>query len=313
MEDAPAAKRRKVAEQQVPGPGVTASPANAEQQPSAAVPATHEQQQQLMWDCTSCQQHRCKCLQSGCSRTVPYQHWAAAGFWVQKPSGQPGPPVLTRPGWQSGQSDASLIVRPAAKPPAVLDTIRPGRRQPWRPSPGWEDLAVAAAATSGKGPGFVVMPRSGSSTSSSSGRSGHAVAAQRALTGPSVAATGGQSDSSSSPNSSPGRFRRRTALNEGRTSHRSVDAVHARSAPSRLRVRRSGIAQLGVFTVEPIRKGEAVCEYRGEVVRQAVADKRDLEYQAAGLGTYLFALCHDQVLDATHKGNIARFINHSCR
>lgn len=54
-------------------------------------------------------------------------------------------------------------------------------------------------------------------------------------------------------------------------------------------------------------------EYAGEVIRRPVADKREKKYSQQGLGLYLFALDKDNHIDATLKGNIARYINHSCR
>ena len=54
-------------------------------------------------------------------------------------------------------------------------------------------------------------------------------------------------------------------------------------------------------------------EYAGEVIRRSVADRREQRYSQQGLGLYLFALDNDHHIDATFKGNIARYINHSCR
>lgn len=54
-------------------------------------------------------------------------------------------------------------------------------------------------------------------------------------------------------------------------------------------------------------------EYAGEVIRRPVADKREQQYTQQGLGLYFFALDKDYYIDATYKGNIARYINHSCR
>ncbi|KAI8465999.1 MAG: hypothetical protein J3K34DRAFT_524920 [Monoraphidium minutum] len=86
-----------------------------------------------------------------------------------------------------------------------------------------------------------------------------------------------------------------------------------RRAPGRLAVRRSAIAQLGVYAREPISRGELIVEYAGEVVRAKVADIRERRYQAAGVdSTYLMALSQDEVVDATVAGSVARFINHSC-
>ncbi|KXZ50856.1 hypothetical protein GPECTOR_14g108 [Gonium pectorale] len=85
---------------------------------------------------------------------------------------------------------------------------------------------------------------------------------------------------------------------------------------SRFVIRRSGIAQLGVFAAAPIPPDTLLMEYYGEGVRSTVADLREKRYNAAGLGCYLFnpGGLPDEVvvLDATHRGNIMRFVNHSC-
>ena len=58
--------------------------------------------------------------------------------------------------------------------------------------------------------------------------------------------------------------------------------------------------------------GELLMEYAGEVIRRPLADKREQLYASQGLGLYFFALDRDHCIDATHRGNIARYINHSC-
>ena len=64
--------------------------------------------------------------------------------------------------------------------------------------------------------------------------------------------------------------------------------------------------------MENIAADEMVIEYVGQMVRQAVADERE-KYEAAGIGcSYLFRVNHDYIIDATHQGNLARFINHCC-
>ena len=59
--------------------------------------------------------------------------------------------------------------------------------------------------------------------------------------------------------------------------------------------------------------GELLMEYVGEVIRRPLADDREQQYSSQGLGLYFFALDRDHCIDATHQGNIARYINHSCR
>lgn len=82
-----------------------------------------------------------------------------------------------------------------------------------------------------------------------------------------------------------------------------------------LRFSRSKIHQWGLFACESIASGEAVIEYVGEKIRPSVADHREKQIYA-NLPThdgssYFFRVDFD-VIDATLKGNKARFINHSC-
>ncbi|TKA65643.1 Histone-lysine N-methyltransferase, H3 lysine-4 specific [Cryomyces minteri] len=56
-----------------------------------------------------------------------------------------------------------------------------------------------------------------------------------------------------------------------------------------------------------------IIEYVGEKIRQKVADMREERYTKQGIGSsYLFRMAEDEIIDATKKGGIARFINHSC-
>ena len=55
-----------------------------------------------------------------------------------------------------------------------------------------------------------------------------------------------------------------------------------------------------------------IIEYIGEVIRPKLADRREKRYEAQNRGTYFFSLDDDRTLDATMRGNMARYINHSC-
>ncbi|KLO12494.1 hypothetical protein SCHPADRAFT_853807 [Schizopora paradoxa] len=80
-----------------------------------------------------------------------------------------------------------------------------------------------------------------------------------------------------------------------------------------LKFARSPIHDWGLYAMERITKGEMVIEYVGEVIRAAVADKREKAYERQGIGSsYLFRINEDLVVDATKKGNLGRLINHSC-
>jgi histone-lysine N-methyltransferase SETD1 len=65
--------------------------------------------------------------------------------------------------------------------------------------------------------------------------------------------------------------------------------------------------------MENIPKDEMIIEYVGEEVRQQIAELREARYLKSGIGSsYLFRIDDNTVIDATKKGGIARFINHSC-
>lgn len=71
----------------------------------------------------------------------------------------------------------------------------------------------------------------------------------------------------------------------------------------------AGIEFVACICVQP------VVEYVGAVIRNVVSDKRETLYelQRGGDGScYMFRLDAAFVVDATRKGNMSRFINHSC-
>ena len=92
----------------------------------------------------------------------------------------------------------------------------------------------------------------------------------------------------------------------------SVDRLAGRDREQYLRFGKSNIEGWGVFTEEPLNKGELIIEYRGELIGHAVADKREKEYEAANIPDYMFRIDAFTVCDATRLGNVARFINASC-
>ncbi|CAJ2637688.1 unnamed protein product [Trifolium pratense] len=81
----------------------------------------------------------------------------------------------------------------------------------------------------------------------------------------------------------------------------------------RLRFQRSKIHDWGLVALEPIEAEDFVIEYIGELIRSRISDIRELQYEKMGIGSsYLFRLDDGYVVDATKRGGIARFINHSC-
>ncbi|SPO25422.1 related to Histone-lysine N-methyltransferase, H3 lysine-4 specific [Ustilago trichophora] len=86
-----------------------------------------------------------------------------------------------------------------------------------------------------------------------------------------------------------------------------------RTRKKQLKFAKSPIHDWGLYAMEFIPAGDMVIEYVGEVVRQQVADEREKQYERQGnFSTYLFRVDDDLVVDATHKGNIARLMNHCC-
>ncbi|KAM5342725.1 hypothetical protein ACJ41O_013691 [Fusarium nematophilum] len=76
---------------------------------------------------------------------------------------------------------------------------------------------------------------------------------------------------------------------------------------------RSAIHNWGLYAMENIAKDDMIIEYVGEEVRQQIAEIRENRYLKSGIGSsYLFRIDDNTVVDATKKGGIARFINHSC-
>lgn len=81
----------------------------------------------------------------------------------------------------------------------------------------------------------------------------------------------------------------------------------------RLAAKRSHIHGWGLFTKQEIAKDSMIVEYMGEIIRQGVADRREMKYEISGEGScYMFRLDLQRIVDATMIGCMARFMNHSC-
>ena len=77
-----------------------------------------------------------------------------------------------------------------------------------------------------------------------------------------------------------------------------LDALAGRE--QHLRFDRSSIHAWGVFVDEDIGAGEMVVEYRGEIVGNAMAEKREKQYLQAKIGSdYMIRIDHTSVCDAT--------------
>lgn len=80
----------------------------------------------------------------------------------------------------------------------------------------------------------------------------------------------------------------------------------------RLILRRSPIAGRGVFAGERISKNARIIDYAGEKISVDEGDRRERRYQRRGR-IWCFTINRRWMRDAFVGGNIARFINHSCR
>ncbi|KAG0333401.1 histone methyltransferase set2 [Podila humilis] len=84
-------------------------------------------------------------------------------------------------------------------------------------------------------------------------------------------------------------------------------------ANARVDVIRTEKKGFGLRAMHDIEAGDFVMEYIGEVLPHASFIKRTREYSLAGVQHFYFmSLQADEVIDATKKGCLARFINHSC-
>ena len=82
--------------------------------------------------------------------------------------------------------------------------------------------------------------------------------------------------------------------------------------PKRIAARRSPIHGNGVFALIDIPAKTELIEYRGKRLTHAQADRRYANTSDSG-HTFLFTLNDKYVIDASNEGNIARWINHSCK
>ncbi|CAM8942728.1 unnamed protein product [Rhodiola kirilowii] len=70
----------------------------------------------------------------------------------------------------------------------------------------------------------------------------------------------------------------------------------------------------GLIADEEIKAGQFILEYCGEVISSKEARRRFLTYESQGLkDAYIIMLNALEAIDATKKGSLARFINHSCQ
>jgi hypothetical protein len=66
-----------------------------------------------------------------------------------------------------------------------------------------------------------------------------------------------------------------------------------------------GLAGLGLFAQEPIKKGEIIIEYIGNILTKEEAEK-------INTNQYLFEVNKNKTIDGSVRWNIARYCNHAC-
>ena len=80
----------------------------------------------------------------------------------------------------------------------------------------------------------------------------------------------------------------------------------------RLALRNSGIHGRGVFARVPIPAGTRLVEYVGERINQEEGDQRYPWDSSVPYHTMLFTVEDDLLVDGGVRGNISKYINHSC-
>ena len=86
----------------------------------------------------------------------------------------------------------------------------------------------------------------------------------------------------------------------------------AAPARRRLQVRRSGVHGQGVFANVPLKAGERLIQYTGEIITWDEAQRRHPHDPADPNHTFYFHIDDGRVIDALYGGNSSRWINHSC-
>ena len=76
--------------------------------------------------------------------------------------------------------------------------------------------------------------------------------------------------------------------------------------------RRSRISGWGVYAAQPIAEDTRIVEYKGELVTQPEAWRREQRYLPRQR-IWLFNVNTRWARDAAFGGNIARYLNHACR
>ncbi len=67
---------------------------------------------------------------------------------------------------------------------------------------------------------------------------------------------------------------------------------------------KESFAGKGLFTEKPLKKGEFIIEYAGDLITSEEADRRKTKY--------LFEVNDKYTIDGEEESNLARYINHFC-
>lgn len=92
----------------------------------------------------------------------------------------------------------------------------------------------------------------------------------------------------------------------------SADKTKSLTRGRRTEVRQSSVHGKGVYAVRPIREGETVLEYKGEIITWRKALKRHPHDPNQPNHTFYFHLDDGHVIDARSSAAPAKWINHSC-
>lgn len=75
--------------------------------------------------------------------------------------------------------------------------------------------------------------------------------------------------------------------------------------------RRSAISGWGVYAAQPIAEDAYIVEYKGQLISQAEAWRREQRYLPRQR-IWIFTIDERRARDAAYGGNVARYVNHSC-
>jgi uncharacterized protein len=80
----------------------------------------------------------------------------------------------------------------------------------------------------------------------------------------------------------------------------------------RIQLRKSGVHGKGIYAVLPLKKGEIIIEYKGEIISWPEALERHPHDPANPDHTFYFHVDDHNVIDGKCGGNLSRWINHAC-